>query len=262
MGREKVDNVKECLESGVLMIEVLELVAGQKAPKYNKNARMAVQVSDNWQCLVKFMRNLGIPVDDSKGAAEEESVGCGALPEHAPIPAARLMRSAGSTPRRCMKWTDASCSNSSRRSCSLRTPGARRCAPKRQSHMSIFPSSSPSPSPHGSGMLPSESGVGESSRGRQSPLPSLSWPPSTGSAGLTVAPSPAASAAAAVRPSGSTKSAASVEYAALSASASLPEPGAGEGQAWAAAMAAPIAAVATAVVGPQPPQAATANVAI
>ena len=37
------------------MIRVLELIGEQKAPNFQKNARMDVQCLDNWRVVKKFM---------------------------------------------------------------------------------------------------------------------------------------------------------------------------------------------------------------
>lgn len=75
VGAEKVDNVKEALRSGVVIMQVLEHLSGKKA-RYTKKPKLEVQFRDNWASIVNFMRTLGIQVDGDgvKGSGDDETV--------------------------------------------------------------------------------------------------------------------------------------------------------------------------------------------
>ena len=72
IGAPSVTNVEAAIQDATQIISVLAHVAGQKPPKYNKKARMAVQMRDNWSALVVYMKSLGIRVDDSRALEEGE----------------------------------------------------------------------------------------------------------------------------------------------------------------------------------------------
>ena len=64
MGQAEVNNLNESLKSGVIIISVLEYISGKRPPMYSKNPMVVQQKMDNWQVAVKYMRKLGIQVDD------------------------------------------------------------------------------------------------------------------------------------------------------------------------------------------------------
>jgi len=74
LGKDKtVSNVRESVKDAVLLIQILELLSGQKPPKYFKMARMEVQLRDNWSAIVRYMRDLGIRVDNVKAKYQRTS---------------------------------------------------------------------------------------------------------------------------------------------------------------------------------------------
>jgi len=88
-----VTNVRASVKDAVLLIQILELLAKEmptqavslqkaakvkegtslKPPKYAKMARMDVQLRDNWASIVRYMRNLGIQVDNVKVAYQKSN---------------------------------------------------------------------------------------------------------------------------------------------------------------------------------------------
>lgn len=72
IGEDKtVNNVRASIKDGVALMRILELLAGKKAPNYAKKPKMEVQLRDNWSAVVKFMRTLGIQVDNIKVKASD-----------------------------------------------------------------------------------------------------------------------------------------------------------------------------------------------
>lgn len=75
VGRPEVDNLSTSLKDGILIIEVLKKMSGMNPPIYAKKVVVVQQEVDNWISIVKWMRKLGIPVDNPPNYSDGESVG-------------------------------------------------------------------------------------------------------------------------------------------------------------------------------------------
>ncbi|EDQ87146.1 uncharacterized protein MONBRDRAFT_33487 [Monosiga brevicollis MX1] len=73
VGMSPVSDLTDSLKNGVAVIKALESVSketGIKPPHFHKNPRAFPQEIDNWNIVIKYMRKLGIPVDE-EGTGEE-----------------------------------------------------------------------------------------------------------------------------------------------------------------------------------------------
>lgn len=75
LGRDQVADIGPSLKTGVDVLEVLKVLAKQPAPMYAKRPMVVQQEVDNWHVVIKFMRKLGIVVDNEPGMNKEDGVG-------------------------------------------------------------------------------------------------------------------------------------------------------------------------------------------
>lgn len=68
-------DISESIKNGCLILEVIKIVSGQPAPMYAKRPTVMQQQMDNWHVVIKYMRKLGIQVDNIGSGDQVESVG-------------------------------------------------------------------------------------------------------------------------------------------------------------------------------------------
>lgn len=57
---KRISNVTDDLKDGVIIMMLIAELSGKKAPKYNKSPKVPAQIRDNWSCVVKYMKSIGI----------------------------------------------------------------------------------------------------------------------------------------------------------------------------------------------------------
>eukprot|EP00049_Salpingoeca_infusionum_P023337 m.11511 g.11511 ORF g.11511 m.11511 type:complete len:416 (+) comp5737_c0_seq1:27-1274(+) len=71
-----VEDLGPSLKDGTLIMQVLSKIGKLPAPNYAKRPRVKAQEIDNWEIIIKYMRKLGMPVDNTPGMpVDEDSVG-------------------------------------------------------------------------------------------------------------------------------------------------------------------------------------------
>eukprot|EP00037_Helgoeca_nana_P002844 m.36553 g.36553 ORF g.36553 m.36553 type:complete len:370 (+) comp12867_c0_seq1:78-1187(+) len=71
---KRISNVTDDLKDGLIIMMLIAELSGKKAPKYNKSPKVPAQIRDNWSCVVKYMKSIGIQVDADGATEDTESV--------------------------------------------------------------------------------------------------------------------------------------------------------------------------------------------
>lgn len=82
LGRPEVSDMSTSLKDGLIIMEVLKKMSGMNPPIYAKKVVVVQQEIDNWISAVKWMRKLGIPVDNPPNYTDGENVGIDPIALH------------------------------------------------------------------------------------------------------------------------------------------------------------------------------------
>jgi predicted amino acid-binding ACT domain protein len=80
---KQIEDLGQSLKNGAIVMGILAKIGKLPAPSYAKNPKVMAQEIDNWEIVIKYMRKLGMPVDNLPGMPDDEdSIGLDALKLH------------------------------------------------------------------------------------------------------------------------------------------------------------------------------------